>query len=64
MVIAAELPEIATQKDIAEYLCEMAAAEMIRSRPDAAAGYLKTALERNRKCVRASLLQGATWKCA
>ena len=31
---------------------------MIRSRPEAAADYLKTALERNRKCVRASLLQG------
>jgi lipopolysaccharide biosynthesis regulator YciM len=31
---------------------------MIRSRPDEASAYLKTALERNRKCVRASLLQG------
>ena len=56
--IAAELPDIASQKEIAEYYCELAAAEMIRSRPDAAADYLKTALERNRKCVRASLLQG------
>ena len=58
ITIAAELPDIATQKEIAEYYCELAAAEMIRSRPDAAADYLKTALERNRKCVRASLLQG------
>jgi lipopolysaccharide biosynthesis regulator YciM len=56
--IAAELPDIATQKEVAEYYCELAAAEMIRSRPEAAAAYLKTALERNRKCVRASLLQG------
>ena len=32
IVIAAELPDIATQKDIAEYYCELAAAEMIRSR--------------------------------
>ncbi len=58
ITIAAELPDIATQKEIAEYYCELAAAEMIRSRPEAAADYLKTALERNRKCVRASLLQG------
>lgn len=56
--IAAELPDIASQKEIAEYFCELAAAEMIRSRPDTAVGFLKTALERNRKCVRASLLQG------
>jgi len=58
IAIAAEMPEIASQKEIAEYHCELAAAEMIRSRPDVASGYLKTALERNRKCVRASLLQG------
>ncbi len=58
IAIAAELPDIASQKEIAEYYCELAAAEVIRSRPDAATGYLKTALERNRKCVRASLLQG------
>lgn len=58
IAMAAELPDIATQKEIAEYYCELAAAEMIRSRPDVASAYLKTALERNRKCVRASLLQG------
>ncbi len=58
ITIAAELPDIASQKEIAEYFCELAAAEMIRSRPDTAIGFLKTALERNRKCVRASLLQG------
>lgn len=58
IAIAAELPDIASQKEIAEYYCELAAAEMIRSRRDSASGYLKTALERNRKCVRASLLQG------
>lgn len=58
IAIAAELPDIASQKEIAEYFCELAAAEMIRSRPDTASGFLKTALERNRKCVRASLLQG------
>ena len=58
IAIAAELPDVATQKEVAEYYCELAAAEMIRSRPDSAAEYLKMALERNRKCVRASLLQG------
>jgi lipopolysaccharide biosynthesis regulator YciM len=58
VAIAAELPDFASQKEIAEYQCELAAAEMIRARPEAAAGYLKSALERNRKCVRASLLQG------
>jgi lipopolysaccharide biosynthesis regulator YciM len=58
IAIAAELPDISTQKEVAEYFCELASAEMIRSRPDAANAYLLTALERNRKCVRASLLQG------
>ena len=56
--IAEELPDIATHKEIAEYHCELAAAEMMRARPEAAAEYLRLALERNRKCVRASLLLG------
>ncbi len=58
IAIAAELPDFASQKEVAEYYCELAAAEMIRSRPDVAAEHLKSALDRNRKCVRASLLQG------
>jgi len=58
IAIASELPDFASHKEIAEYYCELAAAEMIRSRPDLAAGFLQTALERNRKCVRASLLLG------
>ncbi|WP_305074560.1 lipopolysaccharide assembly protein LapB [Propionivibrio sp.] len=58
IAIAAELPDFASQKEVAEYYCELAAAEMIRSHPDAATEHLKSALERNRKCVRASLLQG------
>ena len=58
IAIAAELPNFASQKEIAEYYCELAAAEMIRSRPDTAGEHLKSALDRNRKCVRASLLQG------
>ena len=58
IAIAAELPDVATLKDIAEYYCELAAAELIRSRPEQAARHLQTALDKNRKCVRASLLQG------
>lgn len=58
IAIASELPDFASHKEIAEYYCELAAAEIIRSRCDLAAGYLQSALEKNRKCVRASLLQG------
>jgi lipopolysaccharide biosynthesis regulator YciM len=58
IAIAAELPDIASQKEVAEYYCELATGELIRSRRDEAAKHLNTALERNRKCVRASLLQG------
>ncbi len=58
IAIAGELPGIASQRDVAEYYCELAAAEMIRSRPEEALRHLRTALDRNRKCVRASLLQG------
>ena len=58
IAIASELPDFASHKEVAEYYCELAAAEMMRSRRDLAAVYLDTALERNRKCVRASLLQG------
>lgn len=58
IVIAGELPDVASQREIAEYYCELAATEIMRSRPDAASEYLRTALERNRKCVRATMLQG------
>ncbi len=58
IAIASALPDMATQKEIAEYYCELAAGELIRSRRDTAAAHLKTALEHNRKCVRASMLQG------
>jgi len=56
--IARELPEIASQRDVAEYYCELAANEIMRSRPETAREYLETAMQQNRKCVRASLLQG------
>ena len=58
IAIARELPDVATQKEIAEYYCELAAAELMRSRTDTAREHLATALQLNRKCVRASLLQG------
>jgi lipopolysaccharide biosynthesis regulator YciM len=45
-------------RDVAQYLCELAASEAAQSRPDAARGHLEAALEANRQCVRASLLLG------
>ncbi|MBK7901068.1 MAG: lipopolysaccharide assembly protein LapB [Azonexus sp.] len=55
---ARELPGVASQKDIAEYYCELASGEIMRSRADGARAFLETAVQHNRKCVRASLLQG------
>src|SRR5256885_914166 len=46
------------ERDVAQYLCELAASEAAQSRPDAARGHLELALEANRKCVRASLQLG------
>jgi lipopolysaccharide assembly protein B len=45
-------------RDLAQYYCELAASESAQSRPDAARRQLETALEANRKCVRASLQLG------
>ncbi|MBL8429940.1 MAG: lipopolysaccharide assembly protein LapB [Dechloromonas sp.] len=56
--IARELPDVASRRDIAEYYCELAANEIMRSRPDSAREYLEIATQENRKCVRASLLRG------
>jgi len=58
IAIAEELPDVASQRDIAEYYCEMAAAEIMRTRRQTAREYLDVALLKNRKCVRASLLLG------
>jgi len=58
IAIAKEMPEYATQKEIANYYCELAAGEMINSRPDSARQYLDSALSLHRNCVRASVLQG------
>src|SRR5688572_4174627 len=45
-------------RDLAQYYCELAAAESASSRPEAARKQLEAALEANRKCVRASLQLG------
>ena len=45
-------------RDLAQYYCELAASEAAQSRPDNARRHLETALEANRKCVRASLQLG------
>jgi lipopolysaccharide biosynthesis regulator YciM len=56
--LAREVPDLATQQQIAEFYCELAAGEIMRSKPESARAYLDLAMQQNRKCVRASLLQG------
>nr|MBL8412430.1 lipopolysaccharide assembly protein LapB [Dechloromonas sp.] len=56
--LARELPDVATQQQVAEFYCELAAGDIMRSKPDSARAYLESAIQQNRKCVRASLLQG------
>jgi lipopolysaccharide biosynthesis regulator YciM len=56
--LAGQLPDVVSQQEIAEFYCELAAGEIMRSKPDSARGYLEAAMQQNRKCVRASLLQG------
>lgn len=56
--IAREVPEIASHREVAEYYCELAATEIMRSSPETARRYLEVAVQENRKCVRASILQG------
>lgn len=45
-------------RDIAQFLCELAAGEATHSRPDAARAHLDEALEVHRKCVRANVQLG------
>ena len=56
--LARELPDVASQQEVAEFYCELAAGDIMRSRPDSARAHLEAAMQQNRKCVRASLLQG------
>ena len=46
------------QKEIANFYCELAATELLRAAPDKARALLDCALAENRKCVRATILQG------
>jgi lipopolysaccharide biosynthesis regulator YciM len=46
------------QKEIANFLCELALNELIHSRPDAARPHLAQALAHHRLCVRANILLG------
>lgn len=43
--IARELPDVASHREIAEYYCELAANEIMRSRPDTAREYLDVAMQ-------------------
>ena len=45
-------------RDIAQFLCELAAGEVTHSRPEAARAHLEEALEAHRKCVRANVQLG------
>ncbi|NJD35271.1 MAG: lipopolysaccharide assembly protein LapB [Betaproteobacteria bacterium] len=61
VVIAQAMPNHSDhlwQKAIAEFCCEMAANEMLHDRHDEASRLLEEALTANRKCVRATILQG------
>lgn len=46
------------QKEIANFCCEMAARELMQSRPAAARPHLEAALAHHRMCVRANMLLG------
>jgi len=50
--------EAVSQKDVAHFYCELAAGELMHSRPEAARQYLESALQAHRTAVRASLLLG------
>ncbi|MDR2187326.1 MAG: lipopolysaccharide assembly protein LapB [Azonexus sp.] len=58
VALARELPGVASQREIAEFHCELAASDIMRSRPDSARSYLELAMQQDRQCVRASLLLG------
>ena len=67
IVIAESLPGHADhlwQKEIAEFCCELASAELLYGRTAEARRYLERAIAANRKCVRATILQGdLAWSC-
>lgn len=61
IAIAVQMPghvEHLWQKQIAEFHCELATADLVNGRLDAARARLAAALAANRKCVRATLMRG------
>ncbi|MDR1647483.1 MAG: lipopolysaccharide assembly protein LapB [Zoogloeaceae bacterium] len=58
IAIAQTLPDFHSGREIAQFHCELATNELIRSRFDAAAAHLEAAFAAHRKCVRASLISG------
>lgn len=61
IAIAEQMPghaEHLWQKQIAEFLCELAASDLLNGRLDAARQRLDAALAANRRCVRATLMRG------
>src|SRR5207248_3695585 len=49
-----------SQKEIANYYCELALSEVTHSRPDGARHRLEAALAAHRKCVRANIILGTS----
>ncbi|MCX8017413.1 MAG: lipopolysaccharide assembly protein LapB [Rhodocyclaceae bacterium] len=61
IAVAGEMPghaEHLWHKEIAQVHCELAAADLLNGRLDAARSHLEAALAANRKCVRATLMLG------
>ncbi|MDR3323821.1 MAG: lipopolysaccharide assembly protein LapB [Zoogloeaceae bacterium] len=56
--VAQALPNLYSGKEIAHFYCELATQALMRSQFWEAEQHLTEALQRHRKCVRASLLQG------
>ena len=56
--LAKNLPDVAKQTEIAQYYCELAAQNLMRSQLDLARQNLDSAIIHNRQCVRASILEG------
>lgn len=56
--IAADMPGLASPKEVAHYHCELAEREMANSRWESAREHLETALSLDRACVRATLAVG------
>ena len=56
--LAAKVPELASQHEVAEFWCEMAENALIRSKTDEARRHVQQALSLHRQCVRASIIAG------